>query len=62
MTTKHVSTTSSSSATSSDLVEAERLLEIAIKDQQTALASRLAAEKAFAKIGRPLPLFDRLND
>lgn len=44
------------------LEEAERLLKEAMKLDALARDAMERAEEAFEKLGRPLPLFDRLAD
>lgn len=62
MTTRNDSTTSSSSEpNSAALEEADRLLSEAIEAQQIANAKREAAAEALRALGRPMPLFDRIE-
>ena len=44
------------------LEEAERLLAIALEKDKDAQDAMEAARAAFRRIGRPLPLFDRLDE
>lgn len=61
MTTNNKSIPSSTSETSCDLDEADRLLEALIQAQQT-VTTLLALTKAkFAQIGRPMPLIEWAN-
>jgi hypothetical protein len=55
-----MSSPSASQSIAPELLEAERLFQVALQKDQEARQALEAAEAAFRRIGRPMPLFDRL--